>query len=99
MRFLTRRLFGVRGLLVQAKVRENMRKEPKQMKAKLKVLAMCGIVALLVLLNVQLAYVHDGWWYCWHKGSTLGVWCYGSNQAEAIADLNDEDWTTLDKYT
>ncbi|HEX9272168.1 MAG TPA: hypothetical protein VGA01_08140 [Candidatus Binatia bacterium] len=61
------------------------------MKAKLKVLAMCGIVALLVLLNVQLAYGHDWWWYCWHKGSTLGVWVYGSNQAEANAALNDWD--------
>jgi hypothetical protein len=61
------------------------------MNQKLKVTAMVGVVVMLLLLNVQLASGHDWWWYCWHRGSTLGVWVYGSNQAEANAALNDWD--------
>ena len=61
------------------------------MKKKLKVSALGVVVALLMLLNVQVAQGHDWWLYCWHKGSTLNVWVFGTNSTQAIAALNDWD--------
>lgn len=47
-------------------------------------------VVVLLILNFQIAFAHDWGLWCWHK-NPLGVWVYGTHQAEANAALNDWD--------
>lgn len=53
-----------------------------------------GLLSILVLTlfvaNIKVAYAHDWWIWCWHH-NPLGVWVYGSNQAEANAAIADWD--------
>lgn len=60
------------------------------MKRKLRISALTLLVLGLLFINVQVS-AHNWWIWCWHKGSSLGVWVYGSNQTEANQALDDWD--------
>lgn len=49
------------------------------------------LVVALFFANVEVASAHNWWLWCWHKGSTLGVWVFGTNTAESNAALTDWD--------
>jgi hypothetical protein len=48
------------------------------------------MVTALLAANIQVAYSHDWWKYCWHK-NPLTVWVHGSHTVEAKAALADWD--------
>lgn len=61
------------------------------MKKKLRISVMGLVVLVLLVANTQVAQAHNWWYWCWHKGSTLHAYVFGSHQAEAIAALRDWD--------
>ena len=61
------------------------------MKNKLSIFALSVLILALLVVNIQTASAHNWWYWCWHKGSTLGVWIWGSHQNEANVALNDWD--------
>jgi hypothetical protein len=63
----------------------------RQVKKKPIVAIWSAVLAALVLANLQVAFAEDWWLWCWHRGSTLRVWVFGSHQSEANAALDDWD--------
>lgn len=72
---------------------------------KARLVALSSLLLMLFLANIKLASAHNWWLWCWHKGSTIGVWVYGANQAEANAALTDWDshsdinWNRVNTHT
>lgn len=61
------------------------------MKRRLTSVCLSVAVVGLVFGNVKIAFAHDWWYWCWHKGSVLHVLVWGGQQSEAIAALRDWD--------
>ncbi len=61
------------------------------MKKKLSILALSVFVTALLAINVKLAYAHNWGLWCWHTGSTVNVWIWGTHQNHANTALNDWD--------
>jgi hypothetical protein len=64
------------------------------MRRKFRTTCLGTLVAMLVVTNANVAFGHDWWLWCWHKGAVLHAWVYGSHQAEALAALRDWDINT-----